>query len=155
MADKPRGEEAIQKEAEMNKITILIPIEPKSLQFSGKRMVIHEGRPLFFKTGDASRYQAAISAYTRPFMPSMPYIGPLVVDFTFILPRPQRLNTKSHHQGRIPCDKRPDRDNLIKGTQDAIKGFWKDDAQICDGRIGKYYAARDEKPHIEVTISTL
>lgn len=132
-----------------------IPIEPKSLQFSGKRMMVQNGQVRFFKTSEATRYQGTIASYARPYTPETPIEEPLIVDFLFILPRPLRLNTKNHHPSRIPADKRPDRDNLVKGTQDALVGFWKDDSQIVDGRIGKYYAARDEKPHIEVTISTL
>jgi Holliday junction resolvase RusA-like endonuclease len=131
-----------------------IPIEPKSLQFSGKRMMVRNGRVQFFKTSEATRYQGTIAAFARPHTPQEPLEEPLIVDFIFILPRPQRLNTKSHHPGRIPCDKRPDRDNLVKGTQDALKGFWKDDGQIFDGRIGKYYAAMNEQPHIEIRIET-
>lgn len=132
-----------------------IPIEPKSLQFSGKRMMVRNGQVRFFKTSEATRYQGAIAAFAHPYTPETPTEEPLIVDFLFILPRPQRFNTKSHHPSRILADKRPDLDNLVKGTQDALKAFWKDDAQIVSLYAQKFLAAKDEKPHIEVTISTL
>ena len=115
-------------------------------------MVITNGKPLFFKSKSAQAYQKAITLLSRRHAPSKAYDGPLRVDYIFILPRPQRLNKKTDPACRIPADKRPDRDNLIKGTQDAILGFWEDDAQIVDGRTGKYYAAKDETAKIEIHI---
>jgi Holliday junction resolvase RusA-like endonuclease len=66
------------------------------------------------------------------------------LDLTFILPRPKNLMRKSHPEGRIPHTKRPDRDNLVKVTQDGLSaaGFWVDDVQVFDGRVAKYYAER-------------
>lgn len=89
-----------------------------------------------------------------PYRPGKPFTGPIRLDLTFILPRPKNLKRKSHPEGWIPHSKRPDRDNLVKGTQDGLSaaGFWLDDAQIYDGRAAKYYAERDGKPRIIVGI---
>mgnify|MGYP003342791400 CR=1 FL=1 len=70
---------------------------------------------------------------------------------TFVLKRPQRLKAN----GRQPAPVRPDRDNLLKPLQDALTQamFWVDDSQIVAGETLKLYAAKTEKPCIEVKIS--
>lgn len=65
-----------------------IPIEPKSLQFSGKRMMVRNGQVRFFKTSEATRYQGAIAAFAHPYTPETPTEEPLIVDFLFILQGP-------------------------------------------------------------------
>ena len=136
----------------MNEIRFTLEIEPKSLQFGGKRMIIRGGRPTFFKNAKAKAYGDAIKALSRQHMPQEPLEGPLAVDFIFILPRPSRLNRKSDPAGLIPCPARPDRDNLQKGTQDALADFWIDDGQIFDGRTAKFYAEKGGTPRILVRI---
>jgi Holliday junction resolvase RusA-like endonuclease len=137
----------------MNTISFVIPLEPKSLQFSGKRLMIRAGKPMFFKTSKASSYQSTITLLSRKYAPKQPLEGPIKVDFIFILPRPKNLFRKSDPEGLIPCDKRPDIDNLRKGTQDAIKGFWKDDGQIYSGETMKFYAEKNGAARIVVNIS--
>lgn len=136
----------------MSELSFTLMVEPMSLQKSGKRMVIVRGKPRFFKNAEAERYQLAIRVMAAPHRPAEPFTGPLVVDFVFVLPRPATLNRKSDPAGLIPCPKRPDRDNLQKGTQDALSDFWKDDGQIYDGRTAKFYAEKGGAPRIIVTI---
>jgi hypothetical protein len=69
----------------MNPISFVIPVEPKSLQFSGKRLMIRAGKPMFFKTSKASSYQATITLLSRKYAPKQPLEGPIRVDFIFIL----------------------------------------------------------------------
>ena len=137
----------------MNEIRFTLQVEPMSLQTSGKRMVIRGGRPLFFKNAKAAEYQRTIKVLAKSHIPSEPLTGPLIVDFIFIIPRPGRLNRKSDPDGLIPCPARPDRDNLQKGTQDALSDFWIDDGQIFDGRTAKFYAEKGGDARIIVTIS--
>jgi len=61
---------------------------------------------------------------------------------------------KSDPDGWIPHTKRPDRDNLIKGTQDGLSaaGFWLDDSQIFAGEPLKYYAEKGGDARIIVRI---
>jgi len=74
-----------------------------------------------------------------------PFEGPLCVDLTFWFPRPQ-----SHYKGKAKVLRpsapiwhttKPDRDNLDKAVMDALTqaGIWRDDKQVCDGRIRKMY----------------
>jgi Holliday junction resolvase RusA-like endonuclease len=109
-------------------------------------------RPRFFKSSKAGSYQKAIKVLAKEHLPPYPLTGPLIVDFIFILPRPGRLNRKSDPDGLIPCPARPDRDNLQKGTQDALSDFWIDDGQIFDGRTAKFYAEKGGGARIIVRI---
>ena len=117
-------------------------------------MIIRNNKPIFFKAKSAEGYQKTIRALAIPYRPSEPLTGPLIVDFTLILPRPGRLNRKCDFAGLIPCDARPDRDNLQKGTQDALADFWIDDGQIFSGETSKYYAEKGGDPRIIVEIKT-
>ena len=76
-------------------------------------------------------------------IPPQPYETPLRVQIMFRFP--MRKNEKKALRDReaIPCDKRPDCDNLAKGLLDAMQGdFFLDDAQIYDLKITKLYAQR-------------
>jgi len=78
---------------------------------------------------------------------------PVIVDLVFVMPRPKRLDGKTKPQGRIPHGSKPDKDNLCKSVFDGLNGFlWRDDSLIYDGRVAKFYAARNETPHVELVI---
>ena len=63
------------------------------------------------------------------------------ITLVFVLPRPKRLGRGN----RAPHDKKPDLDNLIKATLDALPF---DDKTITHIYASKYYAADYEDPHI-------
>ena len=86
---------------------------------------------------------------------STPHLGPVIVDCLFVFPRTKGQMWKRKPQTRIPHGKKPDRDNVDKAVLDALSGIiFKDDAQVFDGRIQKWIAGKDEKPHalIEITL---
>jgi Holliday junction resolvase RusA-like endonuclease len=124
-----------------------IKVIPKPLQTSGKRLVVVNGKPRFFKSSAATAYQREIALQSARHLPAQPHEGPLSLRLSFVLPRPQRVKG-----GCLLADKRPDLDNLIKGTQDALAGFWRDDAQIVCLIAGKKYAPEGHFPCIGVTI---
>lgn len=138
-----------------NRIEFILPVCPLSLQTSGKRLMIRKGKPLFFKTKKATDYQSVIQLFSNAYKPAQPWEGPLMMQITFMLRRPERLNKKGINTGRLFCDRRPDLDNLIKGTQDALKGFWIDDSQICGLIAKKNYCAKGEEPCIMVAIDKI
>lgn len=85
-----------------------------------------------------------------------PLKGPIVVDFVFVMPRPKSKVWKTKPMPREPHIGKPDRDNLIKSTQDALNGcIWRDDSQIFAGETVKWIAAGDEEPHVEITVTRL
>jgi Holliday junction resolvase RusA-like endonuclease len=136
-------------------IEFTIPIQALSLQSSGKRMVIRNGRPVFFKNKRASDYHKLICAYVARYLPKSPFSVPMHVSVEFHLPRPARLNGKKHFDGIIPHDRRPDLDNLQKSLQDALYGFWNDDAQIASLSLRKFFAAKNQRPHINIQINPI
>jgi len=126
------------------------------VQGGGKRLFVSKtGKPVFFKNKRTQAYLDAIRALAHPYKPAVPLSGPLDVEFRFVMRRPGRLSRKSDPEFRLWSTVRPDWDNLVKGTQDALADFWEDDAQICHARVLKQYAAKGEKPHIQVSISQL
>lgn len=82
-----------------------------------------------------------------------PIEGPVVLECRFYLPRPKRLMRKKDPAGAIPHTAKPDRDNLEKSLMDALKGLaWRDDSQVFDGPVSKWYAEKDGLPRVEVEI---
>jgi Holliday junction resolvase RusA-like endonuclease len=136
-------------------IAFSIPITPMSLQMAGKRLQIRNGKPIFFKTKKASDYQKIINLYSIKYKPQSPWDCAIRLEIDYFLERPMRLNTKKTPQCALPHTKRPDLDNIQKGTQDALRDFWIDDSQIADLAIRKYYVAVGQQPSIKIKISKL
>jgi len=139
----------------MNPISFVIPVEPKSLQNSGRKAMCMGGRVIFYKAPEAKDWIKVVGFYANPHVPAKPIEGPIRMTLTFVMKRPVALNAKKFPTGRIPADKRPDTDNLCKCTTDALLGFWVDDAQITELNASKWYAAKAETPRIEVTIQSI
>jgi Holliday junction resolvase RusA-like endonuclease len=79
--------------------------------------------------------------------------GALEVWLVFVLPRPKTMCWKKRPTPRAVHVKTPDVDNLTKSTLDALKGLaWNDDSQICMLKVGKFIAAGNEEPHVEILI---
>jgi len=116
--------------------------------------MIRNGKPLFFSDKNKVNYQASVSLLAIQFKPSKPMEGPIDLYLSFFMPRPKSLMPAKYPDHFLPCVKRPDWDNLCKGTIDALSacGFWKDDSQIYKAQIIKYYAERDKSPRIDVSI---
>jgi len=136
-------------------ISFVIPVCPMSLQTSGKQMIIRKGRPIFFKTQKASDYQKIIRLYASKYRPIKPWVCPIRMEVDYFLSRPVRLNAKKIPACSQYADKRPDLDNLQKGTQDAFKGFWEDDSQICELSLRKFYCAVGQSEQIRVKLIKL
>ena len=90
----------------------------------------------------------AINQYSRP-----PLIGPLSVSLTFYRPV-QRSISQSERERRLSNKSKPvvkpDTDNYIKATLDALNGvLWHDDAQIVKIAGEKRYS---DRPKITVSV---
>jgi len=75
--------------------------------------------------------------------------GPLRIDLFFYFSRPKAHYGTGRNSGKLKSSapswkvSKPDRDNLDKFVLDAMTTvFFKDDSQICDGRIVKQYSER-------------
>lgn len=89
----------------------------------------------------------AVHQYTRP-----PLLGPLSVSLTFYRPV-QKSISQSERERRLSNESKPvvkpDADNYIKATLDALNGIlWHDDAQIVKIEAEKKYS-----DHPKITVS--
>ncbi len=139
----------------MKPISFVIPVAPKSLQNSGRKVMCKGGRAIFYKAPEAKDWIKVVGFYANPHVPATYIDGPIRLTLTFVMKRPVAFNAKKYNQGRIPADKRPDCDNMAKCTTDALQGFWMDDASITELNVSKWYAANGEQPKIEVSIQSI
>lgn len=114
-----------------------------------------KGRPRFGKHGaytpkktrDAERDARAL---IRSQFIMQPLLGPLKVDIDFVFDRPQK---PKHNQWHIV---RPDADNLVKLIKDAGNNLlWKDDSQICQMTVRKFYVEPGRSSRVVLSLSTL
>lgn len=138
------------------KIHFILEIEPKSVQHSNRTMQ-RGGKTLHYVDKKKKNYTRDIISLCNEHKPPYPLMGDVAVNIRFYLHRPKVLSGKKHPGGAIWCGKRPDVDNLYKGTIDALSrsGFWSDDAQIVDAHMSKVYHGMSDSPHIEVEVSTI
>jgi Holliday junction resolvase RusA-like endonuclease len=101
------------------------------------------------KTRDA---EMTLTARAMQFRPPEPLTGALHLSVAFVLPIPASWSrvkraTPPHHVSR------PDLDNLVKLTKDALSGaYWLDDRQIVSLTARKGYGA---VPHTAIYIREL
>lgn len=78
-----------------------------------------------------------IIATAYPLRRSPLWTGPVSLTVRFQLPKPKSL-PKSRYSFQI---KKPDADKLLRNLKDALIGiFYRDDAQVVESSIKKYYA---------------
>jgi Holliday junction resolvase RusA-like endonuclease len=104
-----------------------------------------------FEAGTAEEWKSLIAAAAKPHTPPTPILGPVRVDLTFYFPRPKSHFLTGKNALTLRYDAplwhtvKPDRDNLEKAVLDALTqlgGFWRDDSQVCDGRVIKLYRSQ-------------
>lgn len=117
---------------------------PKAVAFGGHARV--------YTPTKTAAYEAQVAMLAAQHLGGRMLAGPLVLHLHFVLPRPQALNRRKDPEGCIPCDRRPDLDNLVKAVMDGLKAAWGDDAQVFSLRAEKWYAEKGAAPRIEVTI---
>jgi len=89
-----------------------------------------------FRVASYARRAMAVNAILEP------QDGPLAVDVTFYLPRPQ-----SAPKRRIHALTRPDLDKLLRGALDPLKGIViVEDSRIVSASCRKLYAGPDDPP---------
>lgn len=83
-----------------------------------------------------------------------PRTEPARVAIDAVFSRPKRLMRRKDPQERIVHSSKPDADNVAKAVLDAMKkaGVLRDDAQVHDLAVRKWYAARDEGPRVEIAM---
>lgn len=98
-------------------------------------------------------YKAAVKYAALAAYHDEPLAGPIRVEVVFVFERPAYLLKPRSPDDRVLRDKKPDVDNLVKSTFDALnKLLWLDDAQVCSLSVEKLFRARHEQPHVQVAV---
>ena len=103
------------------------------------------------KAAPVNAYKAAVSRAAADCV-RQPLGGPLLLSLVFVMPRPKAMVWKTKLMSRKPdTRKRPDMDNLLKSTMDALTGIlYRDDGQVFSVTAMKLIAAGGETPHVQV-----
>ena len=131
------------------RLVATLAVEPRSTQSSLR--FASKGGFRVYRNKDGMLYRRNLVLAANKFSPKEAFTGPIRVDVTFVLRRP---NSKKKGQ-RVHAPVRPDRDNLLKPLFDALTtaAWWVDDAQICEGETTKVYGATGEAPCIEIIVT--
>lgn len=79
--------------------------------------------------------------------------GPVALDVTFHLPRPQKFMTKRLAGSPVPHITRPDTDKLLRVVKDSLsRVVWNDDAQVTDVIARKRFCAAGAFPRVEIIV---
>lgn len=98
-------------------------------------------------------WEHEFAARAEQHAPEKPLSGPISIGCVFVFRRPQRLNRRRDPQGLIKHQARPDLDNCIKATLDALGSWFENgDQQIQTLTASKHYSERGSRPRIEITI---
>lgn len=108
-----------------------------------------------------SRAQAWYDAVRGALVPvkpaDAPWRGPINVTIDVYFERTQELLKPKYPDGPIRHICKPDRDNTDKSILDALTeaGLWLDDAQVCDGPVRKWWAARGAGPGVIIAVQRI
>lgn len=109
-------------------------------QQKGERVIFKNGRPVIihYKKDTVTSARHAFMLKLKKYRPAEPSDKPIKLTvFLYFDVKNKRLWGK-------PKTTKPDNSNFIKEFEDAMTavGFWRDDAQIYDLRVLKYYAEK-------------
>lgn len=119
-------------------------VPPRTTHQAGSQIMIGKhGKPFIGQNKKGKATQQELQLLLTPHKPTVPYQEALRVQIVYQFPMRKNEKAALKRLPYIPCDKRPDCDNLAKGLLDAMQGvFFKDDGQIYDLKITKLYAQR-------------
>lgn len=109
-------------------------------QQKGERVIYKNGRPVIihYKKNNIASARHYFMGKLMPHKPQEPSINPIKLTVYFY------FNVKDKKLWGHPKPSKPDNSNFIKEFEDAMTsvGFWRDDAQVYDLRVVKYYAEK-------------
>lgn len=121
-----------------------LPIVPPRTTSQTKRLVIMGGKPRFFPKKEHLAAENDLLTLCSPYAPGTPLSGPISLRVEFVFPWRTNETIRRRQMGRIPCNTRPDCDNLVKLVSDVLGKlrFYGDDGQIADLRVTKSWGDR-------------
>ncbi len=133
---------------------MILNIEPVE---QARARVVRRGRHItMYDPTKVKKFKKELSQLARSQYKDEPLDGMLEVEISFYR-QVQKSLSKIERSRRLSGEHRPtvkpDLDNYIKSTLDALNGIlWTDDARIVDLHAHKYYS---DDPHIEITVTEL
>ena len=129
-------------------------VPPKSTHQAALRILKrHDGKMFVgkFATSKGKQVEGELLTLFVPYRPPAPMQGPLMLSVHWIYPWRKSEKKVNIERGIIPCDVRPDCDNLAKFVCDIMTrlGFYGDDGQIA---VLKFSKSWGQKPGISVHI---
>lgn len=103
----------------------------------------------------AERWKLQVAHALGP--PSRCIEGPVAIRVDLFFGRPKRLMTRQLMGSMVRHTVRPDSDNVAKAVLDAMTdlGWWRDDSQVCELLVTKWYAAAGESPGARIMLEEL
>ena len=128
-----------------------LPIVPSKVTSQTKRLVMVGGKPRFFAKKEHQTAENDLLLLCSAHAPFYPLIGPVILTVKFVFPFKKNETKRRIGMGILPNGARPDCDNLVKIVGDVLTKlqFYKDDGQVFDLRVSKFWG---ERVGITVTI---
>ena len=122
-------------------IEFRLPIEPPRSTSQGKRMVIVQGRPMFFKKKQHQQAENDLLMLCTPHRPVSPLTGPVALEIEFVVPWRKGEPKRNLRYPRLPMDAGSDCDNMAKLIGDVLTKlqFYRDDKQVAHLCVTKFW----------------
>ncbi len=119
-----------------------------------QRPGFHAKTKTVYEQKDSAKYKRTVKSYALANKPRELILGPIRLEVSVYIMPPKKYLTKPKlkliEEVKLRPITKPDNDNLVKGIKDGITGIiWKDDSQIVDLIVRKYYST---EPRAEVII---
>ena len=135
-------------------ITVIFEIEP--VEQARPRAAYIRRHVVMYDPEKVKKFKKELSQIARLHYRDDLLDGALEVEISFYRPVQKSLSKKERARrlsGEHRPTVKPDLDNYIKSTLDALNGIlWTDDARIVDLHAHKYYS---DRPRIEITVREL
>ena len=130
-------------------------IPPKATHQASLRIMKRKDGTQFvgkFAKSKGKQAQNDLMTLLMPHVPSSPIEEPVKLHVKWVYPS-RKSEPKKNRIGQIPCNTRPDVDNLFKMLGDCMTrlGFWMDDSQVYSLTFEKFWG---ERPGIFVEIES-
>jgi Holliday junction resolvase RusA-like endonuclease len=124
-------------------------MNPPTVTAQESKVAVVKNKPVIYKTEKIKQAKREIIKHLRPFVPEVPFEGPIELKVEWLFPRGK---SHKHREWRTT---RPDTDNLEKLLKDCMTevGFWKDDALVVSETVCKIWS--DEPTGISIEINAL
>lgn len=131
----------------------LAPLPPRG---KGRpRATTRAGHATVYTPTETRRWEDALTMIAQPHLGGAIIEAPVRVDILAVAPRPKRLMRRADPDGLIWRPAKPDGDNVRKAVLDALRAYWRDDAQVVSGETLSAYAERTGQPRVVVRVSTV